>query len=181
MKNCESRSPDHDHSVDELTSSPPLDDFLSSLQKEFDRDGDSETYQVCSRCNELNFPEMFRKPYQPEYPHLAIEIQRLMPPVYGETIDQVARLGKADTATFLSNCPFCKLLIQSALRFTPGTSYELIILRIETQLLTVIEAPNNDRDINAMVQRFSRCSENHRSHFSPHKGRGQRSTHWESD
>jgi len=110
---------------------------LFATQREFDRD--SRTPTVCKRCEDLDIPSLYKLPFQPEYPHTIIQTR----PVYGEGVDIVSKLGHAGTAEFLSNCPWCRMLVSSALRLIPAEWNELQIVREAEPLLTTSSAPSD--------------------------------------
>ena len=161
MKDCDAPKSKYDSPESVVTSDPPLDTFLFSLQQELGRDKLAEA--VCKRCKDLNFAELFRLPFQSEYPDGLKG--SLSPPLYGESLDIVARLGRADGIEFLSNCPLCKLLISTALRFTPATWTEVQILRVAAPFLTTMQCPDNVPDIRSMLARLNITSSQQPSLF----------------
>jgi hypothetical protein len=137
MKDCHIAKPQDDFQADPITTDPPLDDFLFATQREFDRD--SRTPTICKRCEDLDIPSLYKLPFQPEYPHAIFQIR----PVYGEGVDIAGKLGSAGTAEFLSNCPWCRMLVASALRLVPAEWNELQIVREAEPLLTTASAPSD--------------------------------------
>jgi hypothetical protein len=166
MKNCPKAAPIIDFGLDVITDDPCLDDFLQSLQKQFARDETRDA--ICKRCHELNFLDLFNTPYtdtelhRPAFTRTSSE--------YGEAIDIAARLGRGDSVEFLSNCPLCKLLLASALRFRPGSWVDLQILRVITPLITTVKLPNRMDAIKTTISEMGDLSKYRRSLFLTARG-----------
>jgi len=142
------RSGQEDRTTDPSTITPSLDEFLFSVQQEFDRDSREE---ICTRCSDLNIARLFRQPHRPHQTAAG----RLLPSFYGEALDAVVeKLGDAKEVELLSSCPPCKLLIASALRLDPAGCQGLQVLRVSAPFLSLVDVPDTDAAVARLLQKL---------------------------
>ena len=149
VRDCPILRPEQDdlYTSDPITSIPSLDEFLFSMQQEFDRDSRDI---VCKRCLDLDIGSLFRLPPPPQ--HAAAGHP---PSAYGRALDVVVKkLGNVRDLELLSNCPVCKLFVASVQRLDPGGWKDLQVLRVSDPFLSTINVPDRDDAVNGLLRKL---------------------------